>query len=60
VDIRGDASPNSGHGSIELWRNTNSRPRLEADDVYPQVGRSRTGRWGEVTSMALADFDGMA
>jgi uncharacterized protein (DUF2141 family) len=60
VDILvGTAGKNSGHGSIELWRNTNaSTPDWKQIDIYPQVGSFPNRALGEVTSMALADFDG--
>ena len=60
VDIlAGTASRSSGHGTIELWRNTNAAtPDWKQIDIYPSVGSLPNKALGEVTSMALADFDG--
>jgi prepilin-type N-terminal cleavage/methylation domain-containing protein len=60
VDIVvGTASRSSGHGTIELWRNTNAAtPDWKQIEIYPQVGSIPNKALGEVTSMVLADFDG--
>lgn len=55
----GTASRNSGHGTIELWKNTNAAtPDWKQTEIYPQVGSLPSKALGEVTAMALADFDG--
>ncbi len=60
VDIVvGTASRNSGHGTIELWQNTNqATPDWKQIEIYPNVGGFPNKALGEVTAMALADFDG--
>jgi prepilin-type N-terminal cleavage/methylation domain-containing protein len=60
VDILvGTASRFSGKGSIELWRNTNAAtPDWKQIEIYPQSGSFPNKALGEVTAMALADFDG--
>ena len=60
VDILvGTSSRSSGHGTIELWRNTNAAtPDWKQIDIYPSTGSFPSRALGEVTSMALADFDG--
>jgi prepilin-type N-terminal cleavage/methylation domain-containing protein len=60
VDILvGTSSRFSGRGTIELWRNTNAAtPDWKQIEIYPQVGSIPNKGLGEVTSMALADFDG--
>src|SRR5262249_18853209 len=50
VDILvGTASRNSGHGTIELWRNTNtSPPDWKEIEIYPNVGSFPNKALGEV------------
>jgi prepilin-type N-terminal cleavage/methylation domain-containing protein len=59
VDILvGTASKGNGHGSIELWRNNNAAtPDWKQIEIYPNAGSIPSNALGEVTSMALADFD---
>jgi prepilin-type N-terminal cleavage/methylation domain-containing protein len=60
VDILvGTASRNSGRGTIELWRNNNAAtPDWKQIEIYPNTGSFPNKALGEVTAMALADFDG--
>src|SRR5258706_5289981 len=57
--IVGTKGPTAGQGSVEVWRNNNSSPTptFIRDDIYPTAGGLAAGSMGEVTSMALADFD---
>ena len=57
--IVGTASPTAGQGTIEIWKNSNANnnPTFSRDEIYPPAG-STPSNLGEVTCMALADFDG--
>ena len=58
VDILVGTSFHS-HGSIELWRNNNAAtPDWKQIEIYPNTGSFPSKSLGDVTSMAMADFDG--
>ncbi|HEY2954583.1 MAG TPA: SdrD B-like domain-containing protein [Candidatus Eisenbacteria bacterium] len=55
----GTKSPTAGEGTIELWKNSNASPPDWANyDKYPNEGSIPNGALGQVTGMALGDFDG--
>ena len=57
--IVGSKSTISGRGSVEVWQNSNTAtPTFTRQEVYPTAGGVPGGIMGEVTCMALADFDG--
>jgi hypothetical protein len=59
--IVGTKSPTAGQGSIEIWRSDNATtPSFTRLETYPSVGSLPGGVLGEVTGMALADFDNPA
>ena len=57
--IVGTKSPTTGTGTIEVWTNSGgTSPTFTRAETYPSAGSIPGGLMGEVTSMALADFDG--
>ena len=57
--LAGTKSPTANNGTIELWKSDNAAtPSFTKLETYPTVGGIPGGVMGEVTCMALADFDG--
>lgn len=57
--IVGTKSTVSGRGTVEVWQNSNTTtPTYTRQEVYPTAGGVPGSSMGEVTCMALADFDG--
>ncbi len=57
--IVGTKSPTAYTGSLELWTSSNAAtPTLSRTETYPGTGGMAAGALGEVTAMALGDFDG--
>lgn len=57
--IVGTKSPTANQGTIEVWQsNDNPNPVFTQQEIYPPNGLIPLNRLGEVTAMALADFDG--
>ncbi|MFN8586738.1 MAG: SdrD B-like domain-containing protein [Candidatus Eisenbacteria bacterium] len=57
--IVGTKSTTLNRGSVEVWQNSNTAtPTYTRQEVYPAAGGVPGGVMGEVTAMALADFDG--
>lgn len=57
--IVGTKSPTSGRGTFEVWQNNDAAtPTFTRQEIYPNVGSVPGSIMGEVTAMALADFDG--
>ncbi|MBI5170063.1 MAG: hypothetical protein HZA61_11285 [Candidatus Eisenbacteria bacterium] len=55
----GTKSPVSGRGTVEVWQNSNTTtPTYTRQEIYPVAGLVPGSSMGEVTCMALADFDG--
>ena len=56
--IVGTKSPTANQGTIEVWENSNAAsPTFTRREIYPPYGLIPGNRLGEVTAMALADFD---
>ena len=56
--IVGTRSPTGGRGTFEVWKNSGgTAPTFTRDEVYPNAGSIPGNSLGEVTAMALADFD---
>jgi type II secretory pathway pseudopilin PulG len=56
--ITGTKSTSPGNGTITIWRaDSLATPNYLADEVYPPNGLIPSSKLGEVTCMALADFD---
>jgi len=57
--IVGTKSPSANQGSVELWTNSNAAsPTFSRTETYPTAGGLTAGSLGEVTALALGDFDG--
>jgi FG-GAP repeat len=57
--IVGSKSPTSNRGFIEVWQSDDgANPTFSRQEIYPDAGSIPGGVMGEVTTMALADFDG--
>ncbi len=57
--IVGTKSPTANQGTIEVWENSNANvPTFTRRETYPPNGLIPGNKLGEVTAMALADFDG--
>src|SRR5215471_5306085 len=57
--IVGTKSPTANQGTIEIWQNDDAvNPSFSQQEIYPPNGLIPLNRLGEVTAMALADFDG--
>ena len=57
--IVGSKSATAGQGSVEIWQSDNATtPAFTRVETYPPAGPLGAGTMGEVTCMALADFDG--
>jgi prepilin-type N-terminal cleavage/methylation domain-containing protein len=57
--IVGTKSPTANQGTIEVWQNSDAAsPVFSRQEVYPPNGSIPGNALGEVTAMALADFDG--
>lgn len=57
--IVGTKSPTVDRGTIEIWQNSDATtPSFSRIETYPSIGGIPGGKLGEVTSMALEDFDG--
>jgi len=57
--IVGTKSSTANQGSIEVWQNSDAAsPTFTRQEVYPPNGLIPLNNLGEVTAMALADFDG--
>lgn len=57
--IVGTRSPTSYRGTVEVWQsNDGVNPTFSRQEIYPAAGAVPGAVMGEVTSMALADFDG--
>lgn len=57
--IVGTKSPTANQGSFEVWQNNDAAsPTFTRDEIYPPSGGLALGDLGEVTAMALSDFDG--
>ncbi len=55
----GTKSPTSGRGTFEVWQsNDATTPTFTRQEIYPPAGAVPGSIMGEVTAMALADFDG--
>jgi prepilin-type N-terminal cleavage/methylation domain-containing protein len=56
--IVGTRSLTWGQGTVEVWQsNDATTPTFTRQEIYPPAGSIGGGRMGEVTCMALADFD---
>jgi hypothetical protein len=56
--IVGTKSPTAYVGSVELWTNSNAEPpTFSRTETYPGTGGMAAGSLGEVTALALGDFD---
>ena len=56
--IVGTKSPTANQGTIEVWQNDDAAtPTFTRHEVYPPNGLIPGNKLGEVTAMALADFD---
>lgn len=56
--IVGTKSPTANQGTIEVWENSNTAsPTFTRREIYPPNGLIPGNKLGEVTAMALADFD---
>jgi prepilin-type N-terminal cleavage/methylation domain-containing protein len=56
--IVGTKSPTANQGTIEVWQNSDaSAVTFTRREVYPPNGAIPGNKLGEVTAMALADFD---
>ncbi|MEK7823738.1 MAG: SdrD B-like domain-containing protein, partial [Candidatus Eisenbacteria bacterium] len=57
--IVGTKSPTANQGTIEVWQNSDAAsPVFTRQEIYPPNGAIPLNVLGEVTAMALADFDG--
>jgi hypothetical protein len=57
--IVGTKSPTANQGTIEIWQNSDAAsPTFTREEIYPPSGLIPGNALGEVTAMALADFDG--
>lgn len=57
--IVGTKSPITDQGTFEVWRSDDAAtPSFTREETYPNAGSIPGGKLGEVTCMALADFDG--
>lgn len=57
--IAGTKSPTADRGTIEVWQNSDATtPTFTRQEIYPSAGGIPGGILGEVTCMALGDFDG--
>lgn len=57
--IVGTKSPTANQGTIEIWQNSDAAsPTFTRQEIYPPNGAIPGNALGEVTAMALADFDG--
>jgi prepilin-type N-terminal cleavage/methylation domain-containing protein len=57
--IVGTKSPTANQGTIEVWENSDAAAvTFTRREVYPPNGLIPGNKLGEVTAMALADFDG--
>lgn len=57
--IVGTKSTTTGRGTIEVWQsNDATTPTFSRQEIYPPAGSMPGSLMGEVTAMALADFDG--
>ncbi|MBI3538744.1 MAG: hypothetical protein HY076_00520 [Candidatus Eisenbacteria bacterium] len=57
--IVGTRSPTANQGTIEVWQNSDAAsPTFSRQEIYPPAGLIPGNTLGEVTCMALADFDG--
>jgi prepilin-type N-terminal cleavage/methylation domain-containing protein len=57
--IVGTKSPTANQGTIEVWQNDDAAvPTFSRQEIYPPAGLIPGNSLGEVTAMALADFDG--
>ncbi len=57
--IVGTKSPTANQGTLEVWQNDDAAsPTFTRREIYPPSGAIPGGALGEVTAMALADFDG--
>ncbi|HKQ58552.1 MAG TPA: FG-GAP-like repeat-containing protein [Candidatus Eisenbacteria bacterium] len=57
--IVGTKSPTANQGTIEVWQNNDAAtPAFTRQEIYPPNGSIPSNALGEVTAMALADFDG--
>ncbi len=57
--IVGTKSPTANQGTIEVWENDDAAsPTFARREIYPPAGLIPGNKLGEVTAMALADFDG--
>lgn len=56
--IVGTKSPTANQGTIEVWENDDdASPTFKRVEIYPPNGLIPGDKLGEVTAMALADFD---
>lgn len=56
--IVGTKSPTADHGTLEVWQSSDATtPVFTRQEIYPPAGSLPGGAMGEVTCMALADFD---
>jgi prepilin-type N-terminal cleavage/methylation domain-containing protein len=57
--IVGTKSPTANQGTLEVWQNSDAAsPVFTRQEIYPPSGAIPLNALGEVTAMALADFDG--
>ncbi|MEO5989833.1 MAG: prepilin-type N-terminal cleavage/methylation domain-containing protein [Candidatus Eisenbacteria bacterium] len=55
----GTKSPTTGRGTFEVWQSNDAvTPTFTRQEIYPPAGGVPGSLMGEVTAMALADFDG--
>ena len=56
--IAGTKSTTAGRGTVEIWQsNDATTPTFTRQEIYPAAGSVPGSLMGEVTCMALADFD---
>jgi prepilin-type N-terminal cleavage/methylation domain-containing protein len=56
--VVGTKSPTAGQGTFEVWTsNDAATPTYTRDEIYPPAGSIPGNAMGEVTAMALADFN---
>lgn len=57
--IAGTKSPTNGKGTVEIWQNgEGASPTFTRQEIYPAAGSIPGSSLGEVTALALGDFDG--
>lgn len=55
----GTKSPVADRGTVEIWQSSDATtPTFSRIEIYPSIGGIPGAKLGEVTAMAMADFDG--